>query len=1025
MPGLGQFIQIPGLGDLEDSAPRKIDISDDSCHDTNTQHHNEPQASSSMSEPPSPLANAINHAPVNIDGLPKENTVDNQESDQEAQSSSGVEMAEQAANDEWQRQHMTFHNNKEIHHFNYLGHGVAGKNATPPALSLLVAVTGAKAGFFYETEGPPDPYGYAVMRNATRLVDPVIYHGLAENLCLRGESLREAATGFCENFYSEHGTWRNGKYAEDEDRPVLDQMNVLAYPYHSLPVNGWFRHPLVMDRWGLQTESYNLTKWQTKKQQEILSHQHACERKKSLLRNITTAEDLDAAPEDRMEVPKLTTPLKNVDEPKKFDSGWTVDIDKFLGKCDNWADEVDDEDEPPVEESTASPLSDTPSAPVKSDADEAETDAEGETVLTSTLTSDIATTLDTLPEPALTKHERLGSQDDEMNKLQPSSPLLQVCTMHDSSTPGDAAFNLVGRSVEGLTEEELEAEDHEIYGSSSAAPEDLSHLFQRLRESGLISQNGGTGVPSQASKEEPDWENSTPTLESEPVSLGGSFSLLIRQKPVPPAEDPQTVSSTSFDVTSLASSSSSSSFPTRVKLPGSVNSLEDTTISFAVSHDKNRIAASSASGDGSAKDASVRSSTAPTNDSASGFEDEYETDSNEKMSPIPSEKLGRVILPLRPRKAHARRLTDSPSDLLEITSKAWPEVHTSDDVEHSPLKRTAQSESTSLILPTGAFETAIMSPKQMVEKFKNASLTPSKKHPGIPRSGSFANLKDISAKTPSRIPQRQFSVLFRNEPTKTSNLLLPKGNAQSKVDKLYAIAEEEETEARIQTSPKELKEMMRTSSDTIGHNSDVQVDLFTLPAMPIRSPYKRPAPNTPRKMMGRSIRWDLPEDTESDDSVEDAGPRVDVEDITVTGEGTGEHAFYAFNNWSGVFGHDDNNELPPPTPVSLNDVPLFGGGLPNSGSSTATESEDISPLYSSDTSLESDETRATTPVEAPKTVRDVKFIGTGPPKSTWVKIKEKVTVQPLLPKLPVKRAGFRKSVKKFLRKGIEAFAVSL
>jgi hypothetical protein len=88
-----------------------------------------------------------------------------EEPHQAQQSSRGLDLAEQISNDEWQHQNMQFHEHENIHQFKFLGDGVPCKNATPPAVSLLVSVSGAKSGFAkVDDKGEADPHGYAVMR---------------------------------------------------------------------------------------------------------------------------------------------------------------------------------------------------------------------------------------------------------------------------------------------------------------------------------------------------------------------------------------------------------------------------------------------------------------------------------------------------------------------------------------------------------------------------------------------------------------------------------------------------------------------------------------------------------------------------------------------------------------------------------------------------------------------------------------------------------------------------------------------
>jgi hypothetical protein len=134
-------------------------------------------------------------------------------------------------------------------------------------------------------------------------------------------------------------------------------------------------------------------------------------------------------------------------------------------------------------------------------------------------------------------------------------------------------------------------------------------------------------------------------------------------------------------------------------------------------------------------------------------------------------------------------------------------------------------------------------------------------------------------------------------------------------------------------------------------------------------------------MMGQRIRLDLPDDTDSEDSTAETEILDEIDSSGGTVEGTGEHAFCAFHNWSGIFGHDDSddNRLQQAF-VTLNDVPILDSSPP-AGSPTATESEATSASESAYTS--SDDTGAATPIAAPKTVKDVKFVQTRLSASAW------------------------------------------
>jgi hypothetical protein len=252
-----------------------------------------------------------------------------------------------------------------------------------------------------------------------RLVDPVIYHGPAEGFEIRGESLREAATGVCDKFYSEHGTWRNDEYGKEKDRPAVDRMDVLAYPIGFLPVNGWFQSAFVMDHEDLHDLSYNTAKWEEQQQQqELLRHRRTYKPKESPSQ-MMTMEDLDGSIErKKTEFPDGATPLETNDGAKTFDSNWKVDLDKFLGKCDDWSDEVDDDDEAAlIERNEGSPVD------ASSDDDQAgmtnEPGAEKQSppvgLATTAPDSDAVSVDNALQERVITGNEK--SDDQDMGRL--------------------------------------------------------------------------------------------------------------------------------------------------------------------------------------------------------------------------------------------------------------------------------------------------------------------------------------------------------------------------------------------------------------------------------------------------------------------------------------------------------------------------------------------------------------------------------------------------------------------------------
>ena len=251
------------------------------------------------------------------------------------------------------------------------------------------------------------------------------------------------------------------------------------------------------------------------------------------------------------------------------------------------------------------------------------------------------------------------------------------------------------------------------------------------------------------------------------------------------------------------------------------------------------------------------------------------------------------------------------------------------------------------------------------------------------------------------------------------------------------ISEEDEFQASIDASPEESEMSLATSSDDVAPVDDAedfdngaeeesepdecnadnaQTSSSPLPAM---SPYKRPASNTPRKVMGMRLHFSLRCEPTIAESLEEAQGLINTTDTSISVEDTSSYAFYALENWSVILGHDDNIEVPPSPIPDLADMPTLAGP----GSSTATPSEVPAGLVSTETS--STNTRATTPQPASiKTVRDVVFAPTRPSKSSkmksaWGKVKEKLSRQQseVVPKtlLKEKKGGFGKLVKGFLR----------
>jgi hypothetical protein len=1078
MPELGQSVQIPGLGDLENPSQQLVLVnsSDYGCHDTTIQVPDLSSSSGSTAEPTSPSQTIIDPDPdpQNTNDLQQE-AFDESYDGPEGQS--GAEIAEQTANDQWQRQNMEFQMNQNIHHFNFLGKGVTLKNATPPAVSLFVAVRGAKAGYLDKADLVPkdkekekqqpvdldDPLGYAVMHNAMKLVDPVIYHGPSDRLWLRGEHLREAVTGLCENLYSEHGTWRDDGYSKEEDCPVLDEMDVHGYPVDSLPVNGWFQSRVTMDRWDMKMHSYNLRKWHEGLQGELTRRKRACEREGSLLRHMTTVEDLVVESEDvetkdvdtkvEVEMPKAEVPSNNGEPSKKADSAWTVDLDKYFGKCDNWADEIDEEDEIPVAATPFTP--DNPPSPKIPTIIVGDWNSDtGVNATTLPPTSDDVTTREPLAESTQTAGEASVIEGDEFNALPFTPSTFSHGTGYDAATPSSAQINVKGQAMEGLSEEELQAEDDEIYGDSSPASEDVDYLVQRLRESGLVTQTTGALSSSDSDEQEEDFEDFAATTKSMPITLGASFSLPIREKPVAPMKNLPAAAADVQNAVTLTTSAKSFSLPIRAKLAAIIEESEEDVIDPSGSTNDDNQTTSPAAENDKSDDLSFRSPTVPWLETLSASEKEAEIDADEHMSPIPSEALDCLVLPLRPRKPHGRRLTDSPFDLLQTSSKAWS--------KHNQ--------------PSDVVDLVIMSPERMMEKFKNAPSSPMKEYSALPRSKSFPDLKALAEKKSRRPNTRRYSSLLSTaELEKAAKMPLTKPRTRSNIDKVEAISEEDEVEDGITTSLKESKcsptapAVTTAKADAIKPSDEDAADesaqakvygesaLATPPASPARSPYKRLASITHDKVMREPLRSGVAEEANGDDSTEDMAWPEGTEDTNVPVGGTGDHDFFPCNSWSGKLGHEETVDQPLPAPINLSDVPYLGF-WPISDSSTATESAPSNSSTSNSSHNSTNDTGVTTllepttpPPASPKTIHDIHFTLTRPRKpTTWAKIKSKLTkperssssepkvkvkskftdsdsasASPPMPEVTAskktKRVG--KSVKKFLRKTIEAFAV--
>lgn len=123
-----------------------------------------------------------------------------------------------------------------IHHFNWLGYGIVGPSETPAEVSLAVILSGPK---MWVCENPTSREAVTLCR-AFQYVDPVLYEGDVGALSLRGSELQKTVTGATSKFYTSYGTWANDSYGGDEERPMLDPMDVDFYVGQPCTfINGW------------------------------------------------------------------------------------------------------------------------------------------------------------------------------------------------------------------------------------------------------------------------------------------------------------------------------------------------------------------------------------------------------------------------------------------------------------------------------------------------------------------------------------------------------------------------------------------------------------------------------------------------------------------------------------------------------------------------------------------------------------------------------------------------------------------
>ncbi|PGH26928.1 hypothetical protein AJ80_01309 [Polytolypa hystricis UAMH7299] len=142
-----------------------------------------------------------------------------------------------------------------IHHFNWMGEAVLERNYTPPEVSLFVISSKPKR---YMVDREVTRKG-TVLKQAMRLVDPVMYTGECRDLTLTGHSLLKAVTGQAYQFYTGAGTWRYDDHDSEDGEVALDLSNPAAYLSGTcLPVNGWVINHFAPTRSEYISEAYKL-----------------------------------------------------------------------------------------------------------------------------------------------------------------------------------------------------------------------------------------------------------------------------------------------------------------------------------------------------------------------------------------------------------------------------------------------------------------------------------------------------------------------------------------------------------------------------------------------------------------------------------------------------------------------------------------------------------------------------------------------------------------------------------------------
>ena len=218
------------------------------------------------------------------------------------------------------------------------------RTSTPAAVSLTVILTPASARY-YDNE---NLRSHTVLHEAMLMIDPVVYYGDIDILKdLKGERLREAAIGSTAVLYTPFGCWKDDSYGEDDEYPLKDGLAMTRYLEGTTIVNGWLENgaPTRQEYWRDAEEAYYSS---------VALHKKAREDRKLLgtgntpLRSVMTADG-----EELRIVAKqnLFTDASGLVRTAALSSHSTATpsptqsvIDDDLFKNANWADDVDDED---------------------------------------------------------------------------------------------------------------------------------------------------------------------------------------------------------------------------------------------------------------------------------------------------------------------------------------------------------------------------------------------------------------------------------------------------------------------------------------------------------------------------------------------------------------------------------------------------------------------------------------------------------------------------------------------------------